>query len=54
LEPRTGTIVSEVALARQLGVRRTPVHDAVRQLAKDGLVQQEAKTNRVTLPANGS
>ena len=39
---KSGTVVSEVALARQLNVSRTPVHDALRQLAKDGLVQQRA------------
>jgi DNA-binding GntR family transcriptional regulator len=37
-----GTPVSEVSLARQLDVSRTPVHDALRQLAKDGLVEQRA------------
>lgn len=42
-----GTIVSEVALARQLKVSRTPVHDALRQLAKDGLVQQRANHRAV-------
>jgi DNA-binding GntR family transcriptional regulator len=42
-----GTIASEVALARQLGVSRTPVHDALRQLAKDGLVEQEANHRAV-------
>jgi len=35
------TVVSELALAGELGVSRTPVHDAVRQLAKDGLVVRE-------------
>lgn len=35
-----GSIVSEVSLARRLEVSRTPVHDAMRQLAKDGLVEQ--------------
>ena len=38
----SGSIVSEVALAKQLDVSRTPVHDALRQLAKDGLVEQRA------------
>ena len=37
-----GAIVSEVALSKQLRVSRTPVHDALRQLAKDGLVEQRA------------
>ena len=37
-----GAIVSEVSLAKQLQVSRTPVHDALRQLAKDGLVEQSA------------
>src|SRR3954447_12906692 len=39
----SGTIVSELALAQELGVSRTPVHDAVRQLAKDGLVVREGR-----------
>ena len=30
----SGTVLSEVALAGQLNVSRTPVHDALRQLAK--------------------
>jgi DNA-binding GntR family transcriptional regulator len=42
-----GTIVSEVALARELKVSRTPVHDALRQLAKDGLVKQQANRRAV-------
>ena len=42
-----GAIVSEVALAKQLDVSRTPVHDALRQLAKDGLVAQQANRRAV-------
>ncbi len=38
----TGTILSEVAVARQLEVSRTPVHDALLQLAQDGLVERAA------------
>jgi DNA-binding GntR family transcriptional regulator len=34
-------VLSEVALAKELRVSRTPVHDALRQLAKDGLVSRE-------------
>ena len=37
----SGTTISELSLSEQLGVSRTPVHDAVRQLAKDGLVVRE-------------
>jgi DNA-binding GntR family transcriptional regulator len=40
----SGTIVSELALANDLGVSRTPVHDAVRQLAKDGLVERTGRS----------
>jgi DNA-binding GntR family transcriptional regulator len=42
------TIVSEVSLAKQLKVSRTPVHDALRQLAKDGLIEQRAN-HRATI-----
>jgi GntR family transcriptional regulator, rspAB operon transcriptional repressor len=37
-----GSVVSEKQLAETLGVSRTPVHNAVLQLVKDGLVTQEA------------
>jgi len=36
-----GGVVSELALSKDLGVSRTPVHDAVRQLVKDSLVVWE-------------
>jgi DNA-binding GntR family transcriptional regulator len=38
---RAGTEVSEVALAEALQVSRTPVHQAVGRLLKDGLLVQE-------------
>ncbi|ADB16439.1 transcriptional regulator, GntR family [Pirellula staleyi DSM 6068] len=48
----SGTILSEVVVADQLQVSRTPVHDALRQLAKDGLVERSnnrrAKVTRFT------
>ena len=44
------TVISELALAQELGVSRTPVHDAVRQLAKDGLVTREG-TRRARVAA---
>lgn len=34
-------VLSELGLARELKVSRTPVHDALRQLAKDGLVVRQ-------------
>jgi DNA-binding GntR family transcriptional regulator len=37
-----GAIVSVVSLAKQLEVSRTPVHDALQQLAQDGLIEQRA------------
>ncbi len=42
-----GTVVSELALARELSVSRTPIHDALRQLGKDGLVHQESRRRAV-------
>ena len=37
----SGAVLSELGVAREFGVSRMPVHDALRQLAKDGLVQRE-------------
>jgi DNA-binding GntR family transcriptional regulator len=42
-----GAVIAEVALATQLGISRTPVHDALKQLAKDGLVEQQANRRAV-------
>ncbi|MGE3804608.1 MAG: GntR family transcriptional regulator [Gemmataceae bacterium] len=42
-----GSVVSEVALSKQLEVSRTPVHDALRQLSKDGLIEQRANHRAV-------
>lgn len=36
-----GTVLSELGVAREFGVSRMPVHDALRQLGKDGLVQRQ-------------
>lgn len=35
-----GSVVSETLLAKQLGISRTPVGEAIRQLAQEGLVEQ--------------
>lgn len=37
----SGTVLSELGVAREFGVSRMPVHDALRQLGKDGLVQRQ-------------
>ena len=37
---RSGTVISEAALARELGISRTPVGEAIRQLVREGLVEQ--------------
>jgi DNA-binding GntR family transcriptional regulator len=36
-----GAVLSELGLAREMKVSRTPIHDALRQLSKDGLVARE-------------
>ena len=40
-------MVSEVELSRQLNVSRTPVHEAIGALCKDGLVEQQANRRPV-------
>jgi len=38
---KPGEPISELALTKELGVSRTPVHNAVLQLTKDGLIEHE-------------
>src|SRR5438128_2169336 len=38
----SGAVVSEVSLAQDLHVSRTPVHQALTQLAKEGLIEHRA------------
>ncbi len=38
----SGTVVSEVSLAQELNVSRTPVHQALARLAKEGLIEHHA------------
>jgi len=38
----SGTVVSEVSLAQELNVSRTPVHQALARLAKEGLIEHRA------------
>jgi DNA-binding GntR family transcriptional regulator len=42
-----GSMVSEVALAKQIGTSRTPVRHAIRQLESQGLVEQVPKVGTV-------
>jgi len=38
---RAGDVVAEKTLAAELGVSRTPIHEAVRELVRDGFLKQE-------------
>jgi len=38
----SGTAISEVSLAKELNVSRTPVHQALARLAKDGLIEHRS------------
>lgn len=44
-----GEPVSELALTRRLEVSRTPVHEAIKQLVKDGLMAQAANRRPVVV-----
>ncbi len=48
-----GEPVSELELARTLEVSRTPVHEAIKQLVKDGLVVQSANRRPVVVAFGG-
>jgi DNA-binding GntR family transcriptional regulator len=44
-----GERIREVALAEELGISRTPIREALQRLARDGLIQQDARNGaRVT------
>ena len=49
-----GQELSEVSLAKEFGVSRTPVHEAIRQLTLEGLIEQTAtnKSRVVALDSN--
>jgi len=44
----SGAELNEVALARQLGVSRTPMHEALVWLAADGLIERKGGRSQVT------
>lgn len=46
---KPGQPVSELELARALNVSRTPIHEAVKQLVKDGLIVQAANRRPVVV-----
>lgn len=46
---RSGEPISEVELSRRLGMSRTPVHQAVRELVRDGLLTQQPNRRPVFL-----
>src|SRR5438105_3197888 len=47
---RAGTVISEEALAKELGISRTPVGEAIRQLAGEGLVEQVPRYGTIVKP----
>ncbi|MBN2242706.1 MAG: GntR family transcriptional regulator [Acidobacteria bacterium] len=44
-----GKVVSELALAAELGISRTPVHEAIRQLLGEGLMEEDANGSTVVV-----
>jgi DNA-binding GntR family transcriptional regulator len=44
-----GTAISEVALAAELGLSRTPVHEAIRQLLGEGLLEEDSNGSIVVV-----
>ncbi|MFZ5833135.1 MAG: GntR family transcriptional regulator [Planctomycetota bacterium] len=47
---RPGSVVSEALLAKELGMSRTPVGEAVRQLAAEGLLEQVPRFGTIVRP----
>jgi DNA-binding GntR family transcriptional regulator len=48
-ELSAGSAISEVALAAELGLSRTPVHEAIRQLLGEGLLEEDANGSIVVV-----
>jgi DNA-binding GntR family transcriptional regulator len=44
-----GSAISEVALATELGLSRTPVHEAIRQLLGEGLLEEDSNGSTVVV-----
>lgn len=47
LQFKPGSMIQEESLARQLGVSRTPIREALRRLAQEGLVQTVPKKGTI-------
>jgi DNA-binding GntR family transcriptional regulator len=45
-----GSVISEAVLAKSLGISRTPVGEAIRQLAREGLVHQVPRYGTIVKP----
>jgi DNA-binding GntR family transcriptional regulator len=48
-ELSAGSAISEVALAAELGLSRTPVHEAIRQLLGEGLLEENSNGSTVVV-----
>jgi DNA-binding GntR family transcriptional regulator len=48
-ELSAGSAISEVALAAELGLSRTPVHEALRQLLGEGLLEEDCNGSTVVV-----
>jgi len=48
-EISAGNAISEVALAAELGLSRTPVHEAIRQLLGEGLLEEDSNGSIVVV-----
>lgn len=47
---KAGVVISEAALAKKLGISRTPIGEAIRQLAGEGLLQQVPRYGTIVRP----
>jgi DNA-binding GntR family transcriptional regulator len=47
---KAGVVISEATLAKELGISRTPVGEAIRQLASEGLVEQVPRYGTIVRP----
>jgi len=52
LELAPGTLLSEVALSRRLGIGRTPIREGLRRLAREGLVEIKPRRGIIVTEIN--